>query len=179
MVYPMNVEVRYLDERFNTGEFVKPSRATEGSAAIDLIAAIDEPISLSPDQVELIPTGISINIQDPNYAAVILPRSGLGHKKGLILGNTVGLIDSDYQGQLMISAWNRNSEIVPVAAIQALVSDPITINPGDRIAQLLFIPVAIPTFVEVDSFSSSSERGEGGFGHTGVDNDSSKRSTDH
>lgn len=172
----MRVKIKYLDERFKSGEFPKPERATAGSAAIDLIAAIDEPITIGPDQVELIPTGISIYIEDPNYAAVILPRSGLGHKKGLVLGNGTGLIDSDYQGQIMVSALNRNSEIVPVPMLQAMVTDPIVISPGDRIAQLMFVPVALPYLEEVESFQDTSERGEGGFGHTGVNNATSDTS---
>ena len=132
-----------------------PSYATPGSAGLDLRACIDNPIQLNPGQTELIPTGMAIHIEDPAYAALILPRSGLGHKHGIVLGNLVGLIDSDYQGQLFVSCWNRGQ-------------GSFTINPMERIAQLVIVPVARVDFNIVQSFSESeSERGSGGFGSTG------------
>lgn len=130
-----------------------PDYATEGSAGIDLRAMIDSSVNLEPGAVHLIPSGIAIHIDDPSVAAVILPRSGLGHRHGIILGNSVGLIDSDYQGELMISCWNRSLS-------QYLL------NPGERLAQLVFVPVIRPEFVQVKHFSPSG-RGSGGFGHTG------------
>lgn len=134
-------------------EIPLPSYATKGSAGMDLRACLTEALKLEPNQCELIPTGLAIHLEDPNFAAIILPRSGLGHKHGIILGNTVGLIDSDYQGELKISCWNRSVETY-------------TIQPGDRIAQLVIIPVVQATLNLVNAFSLS-ERGEGGFGHTG------------
>jgi dUTP pyrophosphatase len=134
-------------------EIELPSYATEGSAGLDLRACLDEAITLAPGDTFLIPTGMAIHIDDPSLAAVILPRSGLGHKHGIVLGNLVGLIDSDYQGQLYVSCWNRGDT-------------PFEINIGDRIAQLVFVPVAQVEFEQVTEFSAS-ERGAGGFGHTG------------
>jgi dUTP pyrophosphatase len=130
-----------------------PEVGTPGSAGVDLRACLDEPVTLAPGETILIGTGIAIHLVDPGFCAMILPRSGLGHR-GLVLGNLVGLIDSDYQGELKISTWNRGQE-------------PQTIEPGDRIAQMVITPVIQPTFIEVDDFESSS-RGEGGFGHTGT-----------
>lgn len=146
------VEVRILDPRI--GDTIPlPSYATEGSAGLDLRACIKEPMQIRSQQTVLIPTGLAVYIADPAYAAVILPRSGLGHKHGIVLGNLVGLIDSDYQGELQISCWNRNA-------------DHFTLQPGDRLAQLVFLPIVRPTFKLVDTFASS-DRGEGGFGSSG------------
>ncbi|MCA9018052.1 MAG: dUTP diphosphatase [Planctomycetaceae bacterium] len=150
---PKPIELKILDERIGT-EFPLPQYATTGSAGIDLTACVEQPLDLMPGNTELLPTGISIYIADPSLAAVILPRSGLGHKKGIVLGNLVGLIDSDYQGPLMVSAWNRSTE-------------PYRIHAGDRIAQLVFVPVRQVEFSIVTEFESS-QRGEGGFGHTGI-----------
>ena len=147
------VKLKILDPRIGK-EFPLPSYATDGSAGLDLRCCTEQPLSLMPGKTELIPTGIAIHIDDPGLAAVILPRSGLGHKHGVVLGNLVGLIDSDYQGPLMVSAWNRGQ-------------DAFKIDPGDRIAQLVFVPVTQATFDIVDEFVSS-QRGEGGFGHTGT-----------
>ena len=146
------VELKILDPRVGS-EFPLPDYATPGSAGIDLRACLDSSLTMAPGDCELIPTGMAIHMGDSNMAAVILPRSGLGHKHGIVLGNLVGLIDSDYQGQLFISVWNRGDES-------------FTIEPGDRIAQLVFVPVLHPTFTLVDEFTAS-ERGEGGFGHSG------------
>jgi dUTP pyrophosphatase len=146
------VQVRILDTRLGS-EFPLPDYATAGSAGIDLRACVDAPLHLDPGQTVLVPTGMAIHIADPGLAAVILPRSGLGHKHGIVLGNLVGLIDSDYQGPLMVSCWNRGSE-------------PFEIEPGARLAQLVFVPVVQAEFELVQEFSAS-ERGEGGFGHTG------------
>jgi dUTP pyrophosphatase len=146
------VEVKILDDRIGK-DIPLPTYATEGSAGIDLRACIDQDVTLQPGQTELIPTGIAIHMKNTNMAATILPRSGLGHKKGIVLGNLVGLIDSDYQGQLFISCWNRGQEAY-------------TIEPAERIAQLVFLPIIQPRFVVVDDFASS-ERGEGGFGSSG------------
>ncbi len=148
----IDVELKILDPRVGS-EFPLPTAATAGSAGMDLRAALDAPLTLAPDASELIPTGIAIHIGDPGYCAVILPRSGLGHKHGLVLGNLVGLIDADYQGALMISCWNRGRTAY-------------TIAPGDRIAQLVFLPVARAEFRVVDEFAAS-QRGGGGFGHSG------------
>jgi dUTP pyrophosphatase len=148
------VEVKILDPRVGK-QFPLPDYATPGSAGIDLRACLDSSLTLAPGACELIPTGMAIHMGDSNMAAVILPRSGLGHKHGIVLGNLVGLIDSDYQGQLFISVWNRGS-------------DSFTVEPGDRVAQLVFVPVLHPEFVVVEEFASS-ERGEGGFGHSGKD----------
>ena len=147
------VQVKLLDQRIGK-EFPPLTYASKDSAGIDLIACLDEPYCLLPQETTLVPSGVAIYIQNSGYAAKILPRSGLGHKKGIILGNSVGLIDSDYQGPLMISCLNRSAEAY-------------TIQPGERIAQLIFIPIMRPDFVTVEDFSDGSERGEGGFGSTG------------
>lgn len=134
-------------------DFPLPEYATDGSAGLDLRACIDQEMSIEPGQTELVPTGLAIHISDPSLAAVILPRSGLGHKHGIVLGNLVGLIDSDYQGQLFVSTWNRGVES-------------FSLKPGERLAQLVFIPVVQASFELVDEFDQS-KRGEGGFGHSG------------
>ncbi|QGM79995.1 dUTP diphosphatase [Otariodibacter oris] len=146
------IDLKILDSRIGT-EFPLPTYATPGSAGLDLRALIDEPLIVEAGQTVLIPTGISIYIADPNLAAVILPRSGLGHKNGIVLGNLVGLIDSDYQGPLMVSLWNRSETS-------------FTVNVGDRIAQLVFVPVVQASFNIVNDFVTT-ERGMGGFGHSG------------
>lgn len=146
------IDLKILDKRIGT-EFPLPAYATEGSAGLDLRALIEEPITVQPGETVLIPTGISIYVADPNLAAVILPRSGLGHKNGIVLGNLVGLIDSDYQGPLMVSLWNRSDKAFNVEI-------------GDRIAQLVFVPVVQASFNIVEDFEST-DRGEGGFGHSG------------
>lgn len=147
------VELKILDPRVGT-DFPLPEYATTGSAGLDLRACLDEAITLEPGNTELLPTGIAIHMQDPGMAAVILPRSGLGHKHGIVLGNLVGLIDSDYQGQLFVSCWNRGDTT-------------FVVEPGERIAQLMFVPVIQAGFEIVDEFESS-ERGVGGFGSTGT-----------
>jgi dUTP pyrophosphatase len=146
------VQIRILDARLGAS-IPLPEYATSGSAGLDLRACIEAPLVLSPGATELIPTGLALWVQDPGYAAMILPRSGLGHRHGVVLGNLVGLIDSDYQGQLMVSCWNRSAE-------------PFTIEVGERIAQLVVVPVSQPSFEIVDEFVTT-ERGSGGFGHTG------------
>jgi len=146
------LKVRILDERVGR-EFPLPAYATAGSAGLDLRACLDAPLLLAPGKAELVPTGIAIHLDDPGLAAVILPRSGLGHKHGIVLGNLVGLIDSDYQGQLMVSCWNRGTE-------------PFTVHPGDRIAQLVVVPVIQVELEVVEDFASS-QRAAGGFGHSG------------
>ena len=146
------LKVRILDPRNGT-ELPLPAYATAGSAGLDLRACLDRPLELEPGRAELIPTGLAIHLDDPALAAVILPRSGLGHKHGIVLGNLVGLIDSDYQGQLMVSCWNRGRE-------------PFTVKPGERIAQLVIVPVVQVELEVVGEFSASS-RGAGGFGHSG------------
>jgi len=146
------VQLRILDPRIGR-DFPLPQHATIGSAGMDLRACIDAPRSLAAGAAELIPTGVSIYIADPDLAAVLLPRSGLGHKSGIVLGNLVGLIDSDYQGPLMVSAWNRGTA-------------PFVINPGDRIAQMVFVPVVQVGFDVVEEFSATA-RGAGGFGSSG------------
>ncbi len=146
------VDVKILDPRVGK-EFPMPEYATHGSAGMDLRAILDEDTELLPGETLLIPTGLAIHIANNNMAAVILPRSGLGHKHGIVLGNLVGLIDSDYQGQLFVSCWNRGKTA-------------FTIKPGERIAQLVFVPVVQANFNIVESFDQS-QRGEGGFGHTG------------
>jgi dUTP pyrophosphatase len=146
------IQLKILDARVGT-DFPMPDYATTGSAGLDLRACLDESVTIQPGQTELIPTGIAIHINDPSLAAVILPRSGLGHKHGIVLGNLVGLIDSDYQGQLFVSTWNRGAE-------------PFSLNPGDRLAQLVFVPVVQARFDIVQEFGAS-QRGEGGFGHSG------------
>ncbi|MEI6383816.1 MAG: dUTP diphosphatase [Betaproteobacteria bacterium] len=149
----MKLDVKIIDARMANQ---LPQYATSGSAGLDLRACLNAPLTLAANAWQLIPTGISIHLNDPHYAALILPRSGLGHKHGIVLGNLVGLIDSDYQGQLMVSAWNRSD----VA---------FTIEPMERIAQLVIIPVAQAQFNVVNEFSQASERGEGGYGSTGTD----------
>ncbi len=148
-----NIQVKVLDPRIGT-VFPLPQYATQGAAGLDLRVCLHAPMTLEPNQVELLPSGIAIHIADPTVAAIILPRSGLGHKQGVVLGNLIGLIDSDYQGELKISCWNRSTQ-------------PFTIQPGDRIAQLLFVPVLQVQFEQVDEFVASS-RNEQGFGHTGT-----------
>jgi len=147
----MKLDVKILDERLRDA---MPSYATQGSAGLDLRACLDAPLTLQPNAWQLVPTGMAIHLNDPSYAAFILPRSGLGHKHGIVLGNLVGLIDSDYQGQLMVSAWNR-SDVV------------FTMEPMERIAQLVIVPVVQAEFRIVDEFDGTSERGEGGYGSTG------------
>lgn len=149
-----SVQLKILDQRIKQ-DIALPEYATPGSAGLDLRVCTDEPIQIAGGETVLLPTGIAVYIQDPKLCAVILPRSGLGHKHGIVLGNLVGLIDSDYQGELKVSCWNRGQEH-------------FTAQPGDRIAQLVFLPVVQPTFEEVDAFHSS-ERGEGGFGSSGRD----------
>jgi dUTP diphosphatase len=146
------LKVRILDARMGK-EFPLPQYATHGSAGLDLRACLEGPLLLEPGKAELLPTGISIYVEDPGLAAVILPRSGLGHKHGIVLGNLVGLIDSDYQGQLMVSVWNRGRE-------------PYTVQPGERIAQLIIVPVVQVELEVVEDFAATS-RGAGGFGHSG------------
>ncbi|WP_213777674.1 dUTP diphosphatase [Caballeronia sp. dw_276] len=146
----MKLDIKILDARMRD---YLPAYATPGSAGLDLRACLDAPITLEPGQTTLVPTGLAIHIEDPGYAALILPRSGLGHKHGVVLGNLVGLIDSDYQGQLMISTWNRGQTA-------------FTLNPLERLAQLVIVPVVQATFNIVDDFAQS-ERGAGGFGSTG------------
>ena len=146
----MRIALRVLDERVASS---LPAYATTGSAGLDLRAALDAPLTLEPGATSLVPTGLAIHIEDPGYAAMILPRSGLGHKHGIVLGNLVGLIDSDYQGQLMVSVWNRGTT--------AFVVEPL-----ERIAQMVIVPVVQATFDVVESFDASA-RGEGGFGSSG------------
>ena len=147
------LQLKVLDARFGT-QWELPAYATEHSAGLDLRAALDAPLTLQPGDAALIPSGLSIHIADPALCAVLLPRSGLGHKHGIVLGNGTGLIDADYQGPLMISTWNRGSAAY-------------TIEPGDRIAQLVLLPIVRATLQVVDTFDESA-RGIGGFGHTGV-----------
>ena len=144
------IDIRILDTRLNQ---TPPAYATPGSAGLDLRACVKMPICLEPGETTLIPTGIAIHLADPSLAAMILPRSGLGHKHGIVLGNLVGLIDSDYQGEIMVSTWNRGK-------------DGFTLHPLDRLAQLVIVPVVQVAFNVVDEFSES-ERGAGGFGSTG------------
>ncbi len=146
----MRIAVRILDPRLSDQ---LPSYATPGSAGLDLRACIEMPLTIAPDQAVMLPTGMAIHLDDPGYCAMILPRSGLGHKHGIVLGNLVGLIDSDYQGPLQVSCWNRSAQ-------------PYTVQPLDRIAQLIIVPVKQVQFDLVDAFTSS-ERGAGGFGSTG------------
>lgn len=146
------MQLRILDPRLGK-EFPLPTYATSGSAGIDLRALIDAPLDMKPGDTQLIPTGMAVHVADPGYAALILPRSGLGHKHGIVLGNLVGLIDSDYQGQLLVSCWNRGSTS-------------FTIAPGERIAQLIVVPVAQVEFDVVNEFTAT-ERGTGGFGSSG------------
>lgn len=146
------IDVKILDQRIGS-QFPLPAYATTGSAGLDLRALVEEGFDIQPGETKLIPTGLSIYIADPNLAAVILPRSGLGHKNGIVLGNLVGLIDSDYQGPLMVSMWNRGSQ-------------PFRVEIGDRIAQLVFVPVVQAAFNIVSEFERT-DRGAGGFGHSG------------
>ena len=146
------IQLRILDPRLGS-EFALPDYATHGSAGIDLRACPDQDLTVEPGQCELIPTGLAIHIADPSITAVLLPRSGLGHKHGIVLGNLVGLIDSDYQGQVMVSCWNRSASS-------------FTIQPGDRIAQMVFLPVIQVELEPVEEFNKS-DRHTGGFGHTG------------
>jgi dUTP pyrophosphatase len=146
------LKVKVLDARIGK-EFPLPQYATAGSAGLDLRACLDKPLVLEPGRAELLPTGLAIHVQDPGLAAVVLPRSGLGHKHGIVLGNLVGLIDSDYQGQLMVSVWNRGRE-------------PYTVQPGERVAQLIIVPVVQVDLEVVEDFEASA-RGAGGFGSSG------------
>jgi dUTP pyrophosphatase len=148
-----SIELKILDPRVGNA-IPLPHYATEGSAGLDMRACIDEPLEVAPGKTVLVPTGLAIHIADPALAAVLLPRSGLGHKHGLVLGNLTGLIDSDYQGQVFISCWNRSSKAYQV-------------QPAERIAQMVFVPVAQVTFAVVDEFDDS-DRGAGGFGHSGT-----------
>ena len=153
-IYPQNkIKLKILDSRIGS-DYPLPAYATDGSAGLDLRACVEQTMQLNPGETKLIPTGVAIHIGDPNLAAVILPRSGLGHKHGIVLGNLVGLIDSDYQGPLTVSAWNRGQQ-------------EFQIEPGDRIAQLVFVPIVQAAFDVVTDFAQS-QRGEGGFGHTGT-----------
>ena len=147
----MKIDVKILDPRI-AEQF--PTYATAGSAGLDLRACLDAPLTLAPNAWQLVPTGMAIHLADPGYAALILPRSGLGHKHGIVLGNLVGLIDSDYQGQLMVSAWNRSDVAY-------------TLAPMERLAQLVIVPVVQAQFNIVDEFPAASARGEGGYGSTG------------
>jgi len=146
------IKLKILDPRLGS-EFPMPAYATEGSAGIDLRACVEAPLELAAGETQLIPSGMAVHIADPGLAAVLWPRSGLGHKHGIVLGNLTGLIDSDYQGQVYISVWNRGA-------------GSYTIKPGDRIAQMVFVPVRQVEFEVVDDFSES-QRGSGGFGHSG------------
>ena len=149
----IKVEYKILDSRLGN-EIEFPHYGTTGSAGLDLRACVDEDTVIKPGQTILIPTGMAIHLDDPGFAAMLLPRSGLGHKHGIVLGNLVGLIDSDYQGPLMVSCWNRSETAY-------------TIEVGERIAQMVIVPVIQPVFEQVEDFGLSTERGEGGFGHTG------------
>ena len=146
------IDLKIIDPRIGS-DFQIPEYQTAGSAGIDLQACIDETVLIKPEETQLIPSGIAVHIKDPNLAAVLLPRSGLGHKQGLVLGNLVGLVDSDYQGEVFISCWNRGNK-------------EIDIEPGMRLAQMVFVPVEQVSFNVVDEFEES-DRGAGGFGHTG------------
>ena len=148
----IDVQVKVLDPRVGT-EIELPHYATEGSAGMDIRACIDAPLSVAPGETHLVPSGLAVYVGDPGYAAVLLPRSGLGHKHGLVLGNLTGLIDSDYQGQLFVSVWNRGNAAY-------------TIDVGERIAQMVFVPVAQARLNLVDAFATT-DRGDGGFGHSG------------
>lgn len=148
------IQIKALDPRLGT-EIPLPEYATDGSAGMDLRACVDEPLTIAPGETRLIPTGFAMHVADPAMAAVVLPRSGLGHKSGIVLGNLVGLIDSDYQGQVYVSCWNRSAT-------------PFEITPGARIAQLVFVPVVQARWEVVSEFDAS-KRGAGGFGHTGHD----------
>ena len=151
-----HVQVKILNPKIGTDPaFPLPTRATDGSAGIDLRACIDEPVVIRAGQTQLIGTGLAIYIANPDYAGLILPRSGLGHKHGIVLGNLVGLIDADYQGELMVSVWNRSHT-------------DFTLNPAERMAQYVIVPVVRPAFDIVDEFSDISVRGAGGFGSSGI-----------
>lgn len=151
-----SVQVKLLNPKIGSDpNFPLPTRATDGSAGIDLRACIDEPVVINAGETKLIGTGMAIYIKDPNFAGIILPRSGLGHKHGIVLGNLVGLIDADYQGELMVSVWNRSDT-------------DFTLNPAERMAQYMVVPVVRPSFEIVDEFSDDSERGAGGFGSSGI-----------
>lgn len=150
----MQVQYKILDPRLGN-EIERPTYGTRGSAGLDLRACIDVAMSIEPGQTVLIPTGMAIHLDDPGLAAMLLPRSGLGHKHGIVLGNLVGLIDSDYQGPLMVSCWNRSDQAY-------------TVEVGERIAQMVIVPVLQPVFTQVEEFGDATERGEGGFGHTGT-----------
>jgi dUTP pyrophosphatase len=147
------IDLKILDPRLGR-EFPLPEYATAQSAGMDLRAMVEAPLSLAPGEAVLVPSGLAFHLGDPGLCAVVLPRSGLGHKQGLVLGNLTGLIDADYQGPLMISLWNRSAA-------------PVTVQPGDRVAQLVILPIARAAWRVVDAFDAS-ERGEGGFGHTGT-----------
>lgn len=147
------IQLKLIDERLGR-EFPLPDYATEGSAGLDIRACVDEPQTIRPGETQLLPSGFALYIDDPGMAAVLLPRSGLGHKHGIVLGNLVGLIDSDYQGQVFVSCWNRGQ-------------DDFTINPGDRVAQMVIVPVVQARFEVVREFVDSA-RGSGGFGHSGI-----------
>jgi dUTP pyrophosphatase len=147
-----SIQIKLIDPRLGR-DFPLPDYATDGSAGMDVRACLDEPLILAPGDASLIPTGFAMHIADPALAAMLLPRSGLGHKQGIVLGNLVGLIDSDYQGQVMVSCWNRGQEAV-------------TLNPGDRIAQMVIVPVVQAAFEVVEDFEETA-RGAGGFGSSG------------
>ena len=147
----LQVDLKILDERIREH---MPVYATAGSAGLDLRACLDAPLTLQPNAWQLVPTGMAVHLNDPGYAALLLPRSGLGHKHGIVLGNLVGLIDSDYQGQLMVSGWNRSNE-------------PFTVEPLERVAQMVIVPVVQAQFNVVDDFAQASARGAGGYGSTG------------
>jgi dUTP pyrophosphatase len=146
------IQLKILDKRLGN-EFPLPHYATGGSAGMDMRACVEAPLEIAPGDTHLIPTGLAIHVEDAGLAAILLPRSGLGHKHGIVLGNLVGLIDSDYQGQVFVSCWNRGNET-------------FTVNPGERIAQMVIVPVVHADFEVVDEFVES-DRGAGGFGHTG------------
>ncbi|MFA9286721.1 MULTISPECIES: dUTP diphosphatase [unclassified Comamonas] len=148
----MIVDLKILDPRMQDQ---LPQYATPGSAGLDLRACLDAPLTLEPNAWQLVPTGLAIHLRDPGYAAMILPRSGLGHKHGIVLGNLVGLIDSDYQGQLMVSAWNRSTQ-------------PFVLQPMERLAQMVIVPVVQASFQVVEDFGDVSARGAGGYGSTGT-----------
>lgn len=152
----MNIQVKILNPKIGQDpNFPLPTQATIGSAGIDLRACIDTPLTIKAGQSTLVGTGLAIYIADPNYAGLILPRSGLGHKHGIVLGNLVGLIDSDYQGELMVSIWNRSCT-------------DFVLNPAERMAQYVVVPIVRPVFRIVNSFDDTSDRGTGGFGSTGI-----------
>jgi dUTP pyrophosphatase len=156
MTQTPTIELRVLDPRLH--HWGLPAHQTDMAAAVDLVACLDEPLTIEAGSAAvLIPSGLSILIGDPHITALIVPRSGMGHKRGLVLGNSVGVIDADYAGPVLISAWNRNAPGTP----------PIVVSPGERIAQMLFVPILRPRFTVIDSFSRQTGRGAGGFGSTG------------